>query len=69
MTKGCGKRRRGEKARMRYRVVFQVDDLGSTKVVIEHGDETLTAVARAAMKLSQQYHPQSVTVLSAKELP
>lgn len=52
---------------MRYRVVFQVDDLGSTKVVVEHGDEMLTAVARAAMKLTQ-YHPQSITVLSVKEL-
>ena len=51
----------------RYRVVFQVDDLGSTKVLLEYGPEVTTAVARAAMHLRQEYHTAAVTVLSAEE--
>lgn len=52
---------------LRYRVVFKVDDLGSTKVVLERGPDRITAVARAAMSL-REYHPGYVTVLTTEEI-
>jgi hypothetical protein len=51
----------------RYRIVFKVDDLGSTRVCISHADyDEQTAIARAAMQL-REFHPDSVTVLEVGE--
>lgn len=52
-----------------YRLVFQVDEWGSTKVTLVKAPDERTALARGAMSaLRGDVHPSSVTVLSAEAL-